>query len=143
MSTSVTRSSAEKKISSWVRPGVLEVRANPLRLVSALIRLDLPTLERPAKASSKPFIAGSEAGVAAAAAKRHSLANSLRPAPISLVVKARGGVGPVGGAASSGGAGTGFWPFFLAKQSAEIVPQFDLGAVAPHDDRLLDHRQRV
>src|SRR5689334_5291823 len=116
MSTSVRRSSAEKKISSWVRPGVLEVRANPFRLVSALIRLDLPTLERPAKANSKPFIAGSEAGIAAAATKRHSPANSLRPAPISLVVKARGGVGLVSGAASSRGAGTGFWPFFLAKQ---------------------------
>src|ERR1700674_3792911 len=88
MSTSVRRSSAEKKMSSWVRPGVLEVRASPLRLVSALIRLDLPTLERPAKANSKPFIAGNEAGVAAAAAKRHEPANSRRPAAISLLVKA-------------------------------------------------------
>src|SRR6516164_5782900 len=93
MSTSVTRSSAEKKISSWVRPGVLEVRANPLRLASALIRLDLPTLERPAKANSKPFITGSEAGVAAAAAKRHSPANSLRPAPTSVLVTASVGIG--------------------------------------------------
>ena len=48
-----------KKISSWVRPGVCEVRASALRPVSALIRLDLPTLERPAKAISMPCIGGS------------------------------------------------------------------------------------
>src|ERR1700681_3968532 len=93
MSTRVSGPAPVKKISSWVRPGVLEVRASPLRLVSALIRLDLPTLERPAKANSKPFIVGSDAGVAAAAAKRHSPANSLRPAPISLLVKANVGIG--------------------------------------------------
>src|SRR6516164_6454375 len=141
MSTSVTRSSAEKKISSWVRPGVLEVRANPLRLASALIRLDLPTLERPAKANSKPFITGSEAGVAAAAAKRHSPANSLRPAPTSVLVKAAGDFRL--GAPSSLGAGTGLRPLFLAKQCAQIVPQLDLGTVTAHDDGLLDHRQRI
>src|SRR5271167_1646334 len=112
MSTSVRRSSAEKKISSWVRPGVLEVRANPLRLVSALIRLDLPTLERPAKANSKPFIAGSEAGDAAAATNRHWPANNLRPAPTSLLVKAGVGAELVGRAPSSGDGGTSFPPFF-------------------------------
>src|SRR6201746_681760 len=48
-----------KKINSWVRPGVCEVRASALRPVSALIRLDLPTLERPAKATSMPAIGGS------------------------------------------------------------------------------------
>jgi hypothetical protein len=46
-------SGPSKKISSWVRPGVCEVRASALRPVSALIRLDLPTLERPAKAISR------------------------------------------------------------------------------------------
>src|SRR5271169_444795 len=145
MSTSVSRSSAEKKISSWVRPGVLEVRANPLRLVSALIRLDLPTLERPAKANSKPFIAGSEAGVAAAAAKRHSPANSLRPAPISLVVKAGGGVpGSISGRAAHAGVTFFFEETFdAAPYILEIIQQFDLGAVATHDDGLLGHRQRV
>jgi len=35
-----------------VRPGVLLVRARALRATSALIALDLPTLERPAKAIS-------------------------------------------------------------------------------------------
>src|SRR5260221_3662630 len=112
MSTSVTRSSAEKKISSWVRRAVFEVRASPLRLVSALIRLDLPTLDRPAKANSKPFIAGSEAGVAAAEVKRHSRANSLRPAPISVLVKASSGAKLGGRVPSSGDAGTSFGPFF-------------------------------
>ncbi len=41
-----------KKLSSRVRPGVTETRARLVRPVSALIRLDLPTLERPAKAIS-------------------------------------------------------------------------------------------
>ena len=48
-----------KKISSWVRPGVCEVRARLLRPVSALISEDLPTLERPAKAISSAPIGGS------------------------------------------------------------------------------------
>src|SRR5271169_4313467 len=147
MSTSVSRSSAEKKISSWVRPGVLEVRANPLRLVSALIRLDLPTLERPAKANSKPFIAGSEAGVAAAAAKRQSPANSRRPAPTSLVVKAGCGIGvPASISGRAAHAGVTFFfeeTFDAAPYIPEIIQQFDLGAVAAHDDGLLGHRQRV
>src|SRR6516165_1652020 len=76
-----------KKISSWVRPGVCEMRASARREVSALIRLDLPTLERPANAISTPRITGSAAAVPAAAAKRHSAANSLRPASISPDVK--------------------------------------------------------
>jgi hypothetical protein len=36
----------------WVRPGVLAVKARRLRPRIALIALDLPTLERPAKATS-------------------------------------------------------------------------------------------
>src|SRR2546422_11194898 len=94
MATTVRRSSAAKNTSSWVRPGVCEVLARPLRLVSALMRLDLPTLERPAKAISLPFLEGREAAEPAADTKRHSGANSRPPAPISLVVKAdRGGDG--------------------------------------------------
>ena len=50
-------SSGVKKLSSCVRPGVLEVRARPPLRTSALMRLDLPTLERPAKAISKPSAA--------------------------------------------------------------------------------------
>ena len=56
-----------KKISSCVRPGVCEVRASARRPVSALIRLDLPTLERPAKAISMPRIGGSASTEPAAA----------------------------------------------------------------------------
>ena len=56
-----------KKISSWVRPGVCEVRASARRPVSALIRLDLPTLERPANAISMPRIGGSAVDEPAAA----------------------------------------------------------------------------
>src|SRR5688572_30149991 len=85
---STTRSEASfsgaKKISSWVRPGVCEVRASALRPVSALIRLDLPTLERPAKAISMPRILGSDSSELAAVAKRHSRAKSSRPASSSL-----------------------------------------------------------
>ena len=49
-----------KKINSCVRPGVCEVRASARRPVSALIRLDLPTLERPATATSMPRVGGSD-----------------------------------------------------------------------------------
>ena len=54
MSTSRSRtgSPTSKKLSSCVRPGVFEVRARLLRLVSRLSSEDLPTLERPAKAIS-------------------------------------------------------------------------------------------
>src|SRR5689334_430091 len=41
-----------KKFSDWVRPGVDEVRARPRTLSRELMRLDLPTLERPRKAIS-------------------------------------------------------------------------------------------
>src|SRR3954469_4286046 len=88
MSTRVRLGSAAKKISSWVRPGVLEVRASACRPVSALIRLDLPTLERPANAISTPRIAGSEVSDPAAVENCQSAANSFRPASISARVKA-------------------------------------------------------
>src|SRR5690348_14990997 len=80
MSTRVRLGSAAKKISSWVRPGVCEVRASELRPVSALIRLDLPTLERPANAISMPRILGSDSSELAAVAKSHGCANKRRPA---------------------------------------------------------------
>src|SRR5262245_26883200 len=50
----------------WVRPGVLLVRARPRRPASALMALDLPTLERPAKAISGGPSGGRSAGRAAA-----------------------------------------------------------------------------
>jgi hypothetical protein len=43
----------------WVRPGVLLVCARVLIPVITLIALDLPTLERPAKATSLPSSGGS------------------------------------------------------------------------------------
>src|SRR6476469_4785303 len=87
MSTTFRFSSPVKKTSSCVRPGVRDMRARFLRPVSALIRLDLPTLERPAKAISTPRIDGSDAGVPAAPTKRHSRAKRRRPASISARVK--------------------------------------------------------
>src|ERR1039458_10016828 len=59
------------------------MRARFLRPVSALSRLDLPTLERPESAISVPRIGGSETAEPAAAAKPHSPANRCRPASIS------------------------------------------------------------
>src|SRR3954467_1385149 len=85
-----TRGSFEgpvKKISSWVRPGVCEVRASALRPVSALMRLDLPTLERPAKAISVPRMGGSDSNELAAQMNSQSPANNLRPDSISALVK--------------------------------------------------------
>ena len=41
-----------KKLSSCVRPGVFDVLARLLRLVSALSNDDFPTFDRPAKATS-------------------------------------------------------------------------------------------
>jgi hypothetical protein len=58
---------------------VLDTRASALRPVSALISEDLPTLERPAKATSGPRASGSCAIVMAPAKNSHSLANSNRP----------------------------------------------------------------
>src|SRR6516225_3889850 len=142
MSTSESCGGPAKKMSSWVRPGVCEVRASALRPVSALIGLDLPTLDRPAKATSAPAMAGSTSIEPAAAVKRHSAANSRRPASISSSVY-------------SVMAGDGPQPLFLAHDQDhalgllldeggfEVVEEFDLGAVLVHNHRLLDDGQRV
>src|SRR6185369_8080974 len=87
MSTRVRLGSAAKKISSCVRPGVLEVRAKALRPVRALIRLDLPTFERPAKAISRPATGGKSPTEAQARENVHCPANSRRPVSISLAEK--------------------------------------------------------
>src|SRR5207247_9752669 len=76
-----------KKINCWVRPGVLDVRANARRPVSALISDDLPTLERPAKAISGPADEGSASNVPTAATNLHCPANKRRPASISTAEK--------------------------------------------------------
>ena len=55
-----------------MRPGVFEVRASARWPVSALTRLDLPTLERPAKASSGRVGAGRPSGPATPATKRQA-----------------------------------------------------------------------
>src|SRR5579864_8084104 len=94
MSTTLRGPPPVKKISSWVRPGVREVRARFLRPVSALIRLDLPTLERPDSAISDPRIGGSDTAEPAAATKLHSPVNSLRPASISSRVNSSIGAVP-------------------------------------------------
>src|SRR6185437_6036284 len=56
---------SSKKLISRVRPGVLLVRASPWRPTIALMALDLPELERPAKATSAPRSAGNCPGAAA------------------------------------------------------------------------------
>src|SRR5215468_8110582 len=91
MSTTPSGPPAEKKISSCVRPGVCEVRASALRLVSALMRLDLPTLERPANAISTPCIDGSEASEEAAATNCQSPLNSVSGARALIGARACSG----------------------------------------------------
>src|SRR4029077_12153272 len=93
MSTAINGPPAVKKINSWVRPGVCEVRASALRLVSALIRLDLPTLERPANAISTPSARGSDSRDEGADRNRHSAANSLRPVSLSSELNASADIG--------------------------------------------------
>src|SRR5262245_7869970 len=81
MSTTVMPApSAPKKLSSCVRPGVLEVRAKAFWPTRALISDDLPTLERPAKAISTPLAGGRDAIELLPARNRHGLAKSSRPA---------------------------------------------------------------
>src|SRR5882724_84411 len=170
-----------KKISSWVRPGVCEVRASALRPVSALIRLDLPTLERPANATSMPAIGGSVSIEGEAQKNCQSPANNLRPcsirsASISAVIRrlpvhrhgracpghprlsfrqyrktwmpgTRPGMTSWGilatytpASASPSGLRLGL---LRRERRPEIVEQFNLDAIAAHDEALLQHRQRV
>src|SRR5258705_13482660 len=143
MSTRVSFDGAVKKISSCVRPGVCDVRASARRPVSALIRLDLPTLERPAKAISTPRIGGSASTDPAAQANCQSPANSLRPASVSARVKeeARAGASSFMTTCRSHRC-----HFFFEKvlekipqafpRPLEVVPQLDLGAVLVHDRAL-------
>src|SRR6187431_283736 len=114
-------SGPSKKISSWVRPGVCEVRARLLRPVSALIRLDLPTLERPANATSIPVILGRPSSALAAHRNCQSPANNFRPALISADVKSA----VMAPCSPSGGRRI----LFLGERALDVVEQFDLGAV--------------
>src|SRR3984893_17421252 len=173
-------SGPSKKINSWVRPGVWEVRASALRPVSALIRLDLPTLERPANATPMPAIGGSVSLEGEAQKNCQSPANSFRPCSISFasmsgvmrwafcssswpgsrpstsfllanVVKTwmpgtRPGMTSWGSCVLHQAANcpSGFRLGLLrGKRRPEIVEQFNLHAIAAHDEALLQHRQRV
>src|SRR5437879_981801 len=150
MSTSTSGEGPVKKISSWVRPGVCEVRARARRPVRALIRLDLPTLERPANAISTPRIGGSAAAEPAAKTNCQSPANSLRPASISARVK--GKPEETSGALMTTSRSRRRHFFFepaldeilqAFPRALEIVEQLDLGAVPAHDHALLGDRERV
>src|SRR5262249_15622533 len=87
-SATTRRPAAEKKRSSWGRPGLGGARPSALRSAGGLMRLDLPTLERPANAISTPCIGGSDSKDAAAVRNRHSAAKSLRPASASSALNA-------------------------------------------------------
>jgi hypothetical protein len=80
MSTMVMRLAMSKKLSSRVRPGVLDARANPLTPVSALISDDFPTLERPAMAISTPRTGGSCSSFATPKRNELGAENNCRPA---------------------------------------------------------------
>jgi hypothetical protein len=56
-----------KKLIDCVRPGVELVRAKPFTPTKLLIRLDLPTFERPAKTTSGRLSFGNDSGYWAAA----------------------------------------------------------------------------
>src|ERR1700690_2650622 len=130
MSTTLSGPAAVKKISSWVRPGVREMRARFLRPASGLSRLDLPTLERPESAISVPRMAGSETAEPAAAAKSHSPANRRRPASSSSRVNLS--IGAVSGDAeqrcgrsSEQHVGRLRLRLLLHEQRLDVVDQFD------------------
>src|SRR5665213_1475073 len=148
MSTRLSGPPPEKKISSWVRPGVREMRAKFLRPVRALIRLDLPTLERPDSAISVPRIGGSDTGEPAAAENCQSTAKSLRPASSWSRVNSSIGTAPGGGRTSLRRNVRRIFCQRLGRllfheQRFDIVDEFDFGAVFAHDDALLKHRQRI
>src|SRR5476651_2444896 len=82
------RPSSRKKFTSRVRPGSEDERARPERPTRPLIRLDLPTLERPAKAISGRSGGGSCSIWAAPIRNTASRANSTRAASISASEKA-------------------------------------------------------
>src|SRR3954451_8540308 len=159
-------SGPSKKISSWVRPGVCEVRASALRPVSALMRLDLPTLERPANATSMPAIGGKVSIEGEAQTNCQWPAKSFRPCSISFasmsVVMRRlsihhqvsfrdGALAPDPESRTSGfdaahRPGTtrdhqsGLLDGFLGgKRRLDIVEQLTLHAVLAHDEALLQH----
>src|SRR5438067_1717354 len=161
-----------KKINSWVRPGVCEVRASALRPVSALMRLDLPTLERPANATSKLAIGGRVSIDGEAQTNFHSPAKSFRPSSISFasvlsVMRSCLGssrrlceersdeaiqfsCGEMDCFASLAMTEplraicwSGLLDGLLGKRRLEIVEQLNLHAVLAHDEALLQHRQQI
>src|SRR5215208_4948578 len=127
MSTKVSGGCDAKKMSSCVRPGVWEVRARALRPVRALIRLDLPTFERPASATSIPSAGGRTGSDPAAATKSHRPAKSRRPAS---TMSAGAGSSVIASALRLRRLG------LQSQHALEIVPQLDLHAVAAHDEAL-------
>jgi hypothetical protein len=62
-----------KKLISWVRPGLLETLTSLLRCKRQLIKEDLPTFERPAKAISGGPTGGYPLGFTAAVKKSEFL----------------------------------------------------------------------
>ena len=101
-----------------MRPGVFDVLANPFWPTSALIKDDLPTLERPAKAISagpsggRNFIAGTP--------RIKTQLRAKSPTDVGLVV-------------------TLICPLirFLFEGGFQIIPQLYLGTLAFHDKCLL------
>ena len=70
-----------EKINFLSTPGVFEALANPFLPVRALIRLDFPTFERPAKQISILSGFGSPAMSTTPLTKLISLENNRRPIP--------------------------------------------------------------
>src|SRR6185369_8483318 len=166
-SRSPALSGPSKKISSWVRPGVCEVRASALRPVSALIRLDLPTLERPAKAidarhrrqrldrgrrPDEPPVAGEQLSSLfdqpAIDVRGH--AKALTPviarseATKQSTLSCRGEMDCFAALAMTVSASSRLrFNLLRGERRSEIVEQLHLHAVAAHDEALLQHREQV
>src|SRR6266540_5278036 len=93
-----------------VRPGVLLVRARCFRPASALMALDLPTFERPAKASSGGPAAGRSA--ARPAARQNTACEKTFMMGLEILIKSRlsdseGRDDPSNGARRGGGSRSG------------------------------------
>ena len=115
-----------KKLSSCVRPGVFEVRASAFWPVMALSRLDLPTLDLPANATSGLSGGGRASTSTTPSRNSHPRANSHLPAAWLLV-----------SACSIAGAVTGRFP--RPARKADIGKQFDFHVIAAHNQPLLQY----
>src|SRR3982750_1374089 len=120
------QSRSRKRLICRVRPGVRDTRAKFVRFISALIRLDLPTFERPTNATSGSKDAGNASMVAAPATNSQEPANSFRANSGDMPSLTRRGIRFRAGEPTQ-------------RRELQIVEQMNLCPFAPHDHILLQH----